>query len=358
MSLSDWMAEFPRKKLSDLQMPGSHDAGITKHYLDKTLFGTDSNSATQNLSFRDQLRAGTRFFDLRLESHNHKVVAQHTTAGQGAYSSRGIDSELAKIGRWCLRHPTEVVIIRISHTSLGTDVHRIARKQAGEALHRGQGNLCRKSLRRICRKGNLVLIFDEGKFGSVINQKKGIHSYSKYKKNPANDRGISTCGCYSGTNALHKVVRNGLRGQYEHNSHVSKPGHLCQVYWQKTYTNPFHGTGIEQGTHKKARYSHGDGRVHGGTHAATDYMLRLMQGLSSAPRKNPRVRLPEDYVVQEKKSHKEGWRRKTVVDQEKVMYSTEAFREFALPNIISYDFVNEEVNRKIIQLNRRGLQAT
>ena len=59
----------------------------------------------------------------------------------------------------------------------------------------------------------------------------------------------------------------------------------------------------------------------------------------------------EDYTVQKEKSHTEGFFRKKVVDQPKVLMSTLPARNFMLPNIFSYDFVNVVENQKIIDLN-------
>ena len=201
--------------------------------------------------------------------------------------------------------------------------------------------------------GGLVCIFDQEKFGPVIDQANGIHSYTKYKDSPINNHGISTCGCYSKTHKLSDVVRNGLKGQYEHNEkHAHLDAHLWQVYWQKTYLNPLSLTGIETGTTKDAYYqptmTSGKGQVHGGTHAATAYMIKLMKGLGG--------HRDETYKVQKEESHREGVLMKKVVTQEKKMYSTQAFRQYTLPNIISYDFVNEATNKHIIDLNKPSIQ--
>jgi hypothetical protein len=352
MAQTDWMGAYQDRKLGDLHLPGSHDAGTTKDYIEKTLFGTDSNAATQNLTIAEQLVAGTRFFDLRLATHKKQVVAHHTTAGQGAYSSTGVDEVLEGAAKFCKTHPTEVVIFRISHTSLSTEAHQIAKLSGKGALHKGVGNLCDKTLAQIVGDGGgLVCIFDEEKFGSVISQREGIHGYAKYGKKSANDRGISTCGCYTGTHKLHQVVCNGLKGQYEHNDiHADKHKHLWQVYWQKTYVNPASTTGIEKGTKKDdPYYSTKDRKVHGGTHASTAYLLRLMKGLGPVA--------DEDFEVKKEESKKEGWRRKKVVTQQRVMYSTLPVRNYSLPNIISYDFVNEGTNAEIIALNASSRQA-
>jgi len=283
-----------------------------------------------------------------------QVVAHHTTAGQGAYSKTGVDEVLFRAAQFCRAHPSEVVIFRISHTSAEkTKAHEIAIASGGDTLHTGSGNLAEKTLADIASEGNRVCIFDEEKFGPYIDQSKGIHGFSKYTLgSQGNPRGLSCCGCYSRTHELHDVVSNGLRGHYKHNvDHGHRHKHLWQVYWQKTYVNPVSTTGIEDGTKKDAYYLHQDGTttVHGGTHAATRHMIRLMQGLGR--------KQGEDYVVQKKETHREGLLRRKVTDADQVLYSTLDLRNYSLPNIFSYDFVIEATNRRIVRMNEKNLQA-
>jgi hypothetical protein len=353
MELKSWMSAFQDRKLGDMRLPGSHDAGTAKDHIDKTFFGTNSNAATQSLTIAEQLQAGTRFFDLRLATHKKQVVAHHTTGGQGAFSQIPVDDVLASAAEFCRNNRTEVAIFRISHTSLSTDAHKIAIKSGGNALHTGTGNLCDKTLGEIVSQGGgLVCIFDVVKFGAVIDQSKGVHGYAKYSSQTQCGNGISTCGCYSGTHKLHQVMTNGLKGQYDHNmNHTQNGTHLWQVYWQKTYVNPMSTTGIQDGTNnQKAVWNKNNKKVHGGTHASTAYMLKLMKGMAPD-------HIKADYVVEKEESKKVGFFRKKVVTKPAVMYSTLPVRTFSLPNIISYDFVNSSVNSQIIRLNETGLQA-
>lgn len=342
MALTDWMSQYAARKLGELHMPGSHDAGTAKDHIDLTWGGTVSNAATQDLTIPDQIGVGTRFFDLRLAKHNKRVVAHHTTAGQGAYSNIGVDEVLAKAAEFCQAHPSEVVIFRISHTSGDTRADEIAIASAGAQLHKGTGNLCTKTLAEIANDGNLICIFDEKKF--KVDQKRGVQGYVKFGGS-GNATGIATCGCYKGTHTLDEVICNGLRGQFLHNEkHGNVHDHLWQVYWQKTYKNPVSTTGIERGARKGAFYRGADGKMHGGTHAATGRMISLMKGLGGGGAKS-------DYEVQSKETKITG---KVVQDQ--VMYSTLAFRNYALPNIFSYDFVEEKTNAAIISMNDKSLQ--
>ena len=155
MPQTDWMKDYADTQLGRLILPGSHDAGTTKNYIDKTLFGTDSNAATQDRTIPEQLQDGTRFFDLRLTTHKGRVVPHHTTAGQGAYGTFSVDSIVQDAAAFCKAHPTEVVIFRISHTPSTTNANLIVKNSGGDALHKGTGNLCTKSLGQITGDGRV-----------------------------------------------------------------------------------------------------------------------------------------------------------------------------------------------------------
>jgi hypothetical protein len=363
MSNENWMEPYQDRKLGDLHLPGSHDAGTIAEHVGFTLGGTASNAVTQDLTIGNQLIAGTRFFDLRLAEHGGQVVAHHTTAGQGAYGTTSFGHILLEAAEFCKAHPTEVAIFRISHTSASTAAHEIEYASHLGTLCTAAGNLCEKTLTEIKahnalgRGGGLICIFDTKKFGKMINQHTGIHSFSKYSSVPSNPHGISTCGCFSATHKIRKVIQNGLKGQYEHcTSHEGSGSHLWQVYWQKTYMNPVSRTGIQSGT-TKDHYRVGTSNVHGildpmkahgGTHAATDHMIKLMEGHS------PSLEDGEDYAVGEEKVPGRFYGKR----KKKIMHSTLAGRNFLLPNIISYDFVNKDVNDKIIALNTHTVQPT
>jgi len=67
-SLEPWMSTFIDKlgerKLKHICMPGSHDAGMYK-LNGKTPVATQKNTQTQILNIYDQLRRGSRYFDIR-----------------------------------------------------------------------------------------------------------------------------------------------------------------------------------------------------------------------------------------------------------------------------------------------------
>lgn len=362
MNLNRWMDGYQTRKLNQMIMPGAHDAGTAKGHINLTALGTNSNSATQDKTIWQQLNCGTRFFDLRLKSvgkkASKKIVAHHTTGGQGATSTDSFDETIGRVSDWCYTHPTEVVIIRISHTDAGTKADDIVRASVHDRVLNKPaqgGNLCTRTLAEIAREGNLVVVFDEGKggFKRSIDQTNGIHGFKKYSPGAnGNARGIMTCGSYSATHAIKKVITNGLSGQAEHSNYHgagANCGHLWQLYWQKTYTNPASSTGIETGTRKVMSYGD-DGVVHGGTHATIGYMINLMLGS---------VKVDGAYKWDTKTKTKgffPGFRKKTVVMHEG-MYVSDNAKTMLLPNIISYDFVNEDVNKRIVALNDRGVMV-
>lgn len=61
-----YLSDFQHKRLNEVVIPGSHDAGI---------YGTGKNNViTQNLDIGEQAMAGVRFFDLRIASEKRGIV--------------------------------------------------------------------------------------------------------------------------------------------------------------------------------------------------------------------------------------------------------------------------------------------
>lgn len=112
--LSTWMEKHIKDnaKLADIIIPASHDAGS---YSIVPLSETDifaKAAQTQTVNFRGQLRAGVRYFDLRIVLENGIPVMYHDIV-KGAPVSEGIRQLL----KFLKSHPKEVIIVEISHTS-------------------------------------------------------------------------------------------------------------------------------------------------------------------------------------------------------------------------------------------------
>jgi hypothetical protein len=125
----DWMQQsmgsLANRTLKHICMPGSHDAGMNT-FSPGTIGANFANTQTQYLDFSQQLKIGSRFFDLRPVISNEQWVSGH-------YSALGADAQaiwlggngqsLADIIRQVndfTAHYKELIIVNLSHT-LDTD---------------------------------------------------------------------------------------------------------------------------------------------------------------------------------------------------------------------------------------------
>lgn len=112
--LSNWMGNKIKDdaKLADVIIPASHDSGS---YSIAPLSGTDvfaKAAQTHTVNFRGQLRAGMRYFDLRMNLEKGIPVMAHDFVN-GAPASEAI----RQLVKFVKTHPNEVVLVGISHTS-------------------------------------------------------------------------------------------------------------------------------------------------------------------------------------------------------------------------------------------------
>lgn len=110
------------RQLAHVVMPGSHDAAM--YTLSKTWRGggTDSNIATQYLGHYDQLKVGTRFFDMRLVSVNNKTDdfwSAHLDNENGVEpvgnSGPPLSELIRDVNRFTQDYPGEVIIWAIRY---------------------------------------------------------------------------------------------------------------------------------------------------------------------------------------------------------------------------------------------------
>ncbi|EFP04124.1 hypothetical protein CRE_27652 [Caenorhabditis remanei] len=135
--MSDWMGRLPcsvkKKPFCTLCIPGSHDSGA--HWFNLQLGYAHDQSflryicsfqcsfvkrivkrwgLTQSLSIEEQLVAGIRFFDIRLELALDTRESMSCFIVHGLYSTDWL--KLAKqIGKFLQAHDQEVVILNVSH---------------------------------------------------------------------------------------------------------------------------------------------------------------------------------------------------------------------------------------------------
>lgn len=102
-SLSDWMASLDDQlALSELAIPGSHDAAAS-HAL------ADFSGACQDSSIAEQLRFGVRFFDLRFRNIADELYLVHGVVNQG----RKAVSLFADFASFLQAHPRECLLVSV-----------------------------------------------------------------------------------------------------------------------------------------------------------------------------------------------------------------------------------------------------
>ena len=327
MGLSDmpaWMGALPDAlTLSEILMPGSHDAGVYREVSTKAGFVPIPKSWTtcQSTSVLEQCEAGSRFFDVRLKVSSTSIRAHHTKKGQGALGECW-DSTLESVASFLEAHPSECVILRLTKPA-GAESDRIIERLLESSL---TGRLVKSptfinfattpigSLR-----GKAICAFEPKHF-STLHPSFGMHPFFRYEDGPQ-DFGLVTCGKYSNSSKLQKVIDGQVAKIDAHADHVGP--HLFVLYWTQTWGN------VERNT--KALPTSADrqrARISGGAHHNMDHlkdMVCLRAGVSPG---SARIAATD------------------VTDRRTVM-----------PNVIMCDFVNPATCREIVALNADGLRA-
>ncbi|KAG9192105.1 hypothetical protein G6011_10839 [Alternaria panax] len=122
---SDWMQQsmgsLANRTLKHICMPGSHDAGMGT-FRPGTIGAHFANTQTQYLNFYQQLRAGSRYFDLRpVLSLGEWVTGHYSQLGDVWLGGNGqaLEEIILQINDFTAKYQ-ELIIINISHT-LDTD---------------------------------------------------------------------------------------------------------------------------------------------------------------------------------------------------------------------------------------------
>lgn len=98
----NWQSRFPSARLVSLMsIPGTHDSGT---YSCKWYQFCDITQC-QSWSLYDQMRAGIRFFDLRVNTESDAM-----TIGHGSITFGSLENELKQIKRFLSEQPSEFII--------------------------------------------------------------------------------------------------------------------------------------------------------------------------------------------------------------------------------------------------------
>ncbi len=202
------------RRLNEIVMAGSHDAGIT---------GGGKNAQTQTLDIGQQARAGVRFFDLRIaafatgeaqkgikkvemrafhaDDKLHKVEDKHRRVVgfhghdtvQRSKLSGGTDKGLGLVEMLddaeafvtSADFSGEFLILKFDKCTNWKLIASLARERLGQALYTGGGNLNTKTLAQLA--GKVVVAFmPEGYAQLDVHERVGITPIKNLYKPPAN----------------------------------------------------------------------------------------------------------------------------------------------------------------------------
>lgn len=324
-NMAGWMGALADNlTLKEITMPGSHDAGVYREATSSAGFlgglVPKSNTACQDRSILEQCEAGSRFFDIRLKTSSTSIRAHHTTAGQGAVGESW-DSTLESVSAFLESHPTEFVILRLTKPAGGAKdeiIEKVVQSSLGKKLYKSASftNFANKTVQSV--RGSAICAFDPKEF-KTLQPAIGMHPFYRYEDNAA--FGVITCGKYSNNKKLKKVIDGQVAKIDQHAGHAA--GHLFVLYWTQT------GGNIEGNTKQTpVQEQRQKGRISGGSHHNMDYLKGLLCFGTDI---------------------RTGQARVAVTDI--------AGRRNVMPNVVMYDFVNENSSKEIVSLNEPGLRA-
>ncbi|KAK0102135.1 hypothetical protein ONS96_006099 [Cadophora gregata f. sp. sojae] len=105
------------RDLRHVVVPGSHDAGMSRISVNSGWngLGTSANTATQSLDHYNQLKVGTRYFDMRIVTVNGGSfwaahVNEEVTAAPVGATGESLDDLIAGVNRFTTDYPGEVIV--------------------------------------------------------------------------------------------------------------------------------------------------------------------------------------------------------------------------------------------------------
>ena len=400
----NWMGGINDQRfLSDIIMPGSHDAGMsTKAMQDqkaRTILGIGgyyNAGRTQDLTVGDQCAAGIRFFDIRLadsfvygEKRGKKVRMRPTIRAQHSpgtgknerstvFGEKG--EEIFRGVREFLRaNPSEIVLIRLSKCmdSVLKKLPRLLDELLGwEFLFKTdfRCNLMYTPIGEM--RGKAIVMFDSGgEWSELVNQAEGIHPFLNVTKggdsvksmvDRGSVKGIVSCGAYSDAgnfqdvmgdladyaSGFAKVKTTGKGTQTTHwGLHVNgecgcgDQPHLFMLYW--TYTNKMPWNNVQKRTKTN------NDKTEGVTAELENVMAQFDRGLCEK-HVQPGYSV-DDYALFEKIDQSDPNYAQLRANIIRTYLNTQTAKTRCMPNVVMYDFANEQTSTEIINLNHRDI---
>ncbi len=254
----NWMGKYIMGRnlsLSEIVMPGSHDAGVFEdQQTNAGIFGSKKAAICQNGGLRSQLETGSRLFDLRArlvretnligDGNNPFKNASNIDKGRVRFyhggkklgtKGGGVANQLKEVKAFLQDNPTEFCILRFTKTQCPNAVTNLVYEILGDMLYTAGGNLAKHKVDLM--RGRVLAIFD-GTF-NYHNQRKGFHNYAKKE---ACETGLGIAGSYAGSRFAKTVVRdqqNKLKGYVKKNLSGDR---LYAWYQTQTYSTNIKST--------------------------------------------------------------------------------------------------------------------
>ena len=349
MALNNFLKDYGNRKLKDITIPGSHDAGIVMGGVEKlSFFGSaGSNVITQNKSVAEQANSGSRFFDVRVMLHGGELVSFHSApmkklgfnsdsrifGGKG----QGFLEILNQLKGFVVSNPTEFVIVRLTHLM---DSHEVLQSVV-DWMNEGRniayvctrsGNLANALVSELA--GKLVIVVEAHKIAKnslklrfekserVAGQRDGLHYFYACKHDralPEVNNGLCVCGEFSNANKVANIVKGQMKEYTFHDRHKSNRedlAHLQCVYWTATW---------------------GDIKMH-----TQNLMPPIFNDMMKKMLFQNAFFQPDD---DSDKSRSETYERYNAVRREISLNSV------SIPNIVLYDFINDQMSTEIVKMN-------
>lgn len=100
--------------LNQIMMPGSHDAGMSAlAHCAPPLFSPPFTK-TQKLSIGNQLIAGSRYFDIRID-YDHDALVTYHRSGQWGCNGQSLQETMEEVKNFLILNPSEMAILKFSH---------------------------------------------------------------------------------------------------------------------------------------------------------------------------------------------------------------------------------------------------
>jgi hypothetical protein len=278
-----WMQALQEsRKLVDLCLPGSHDAGV---YRDERKDVTPGDSARcQYENIGEQASCGSRVFDIRCFLRTAGLINRTKTPTMGHFFADkaplgdyggALASALEDALNFVKIYPSEFLIFRIGHTECLEEVGQVLEvfynkpddkgmlSNSKRFYRAGPGNLAHVEVSQL--RGKLVILCDNEELDSSHFQPgNGYCLYEKYPPStPSTSAQIRFCGKYTGdlktaAKTFKKdkgnwssegAVQNAVEACQTHKGHPSD--HLFWIYWQETGGNVLKNTTDAQGMHNR-----------------------------------------------------------------------------------------------------------